>query len=275
MGEASHPGPPRSDLRRLRTSRQGTLAPNEIVEPTVADIEASVAGSKPLPTPSTVVASASRRRRPRLRPLPWSWDSDSEPDGPARADGDLPVTVPASPRALLSAGLLPEHQFPTSGTQISPSRVLSVPEVVLDALESDLAVADQDGPVEVFAMTDDASEEVEGRPHMGRRVVLVPQSADGTPRSISMIPIPSKKMHWTGTVRQPSQPSNHWVVMTLFHQTPPSGESLMCRLAPVQFPKQNQFQWWRKCPWVQHFGTHCDGWTQWIYLAFFLGEQWS
>ena len=49
---------------------------------------------------------------------------------------------------------------------------LSVPEDVLDALESDLAVADQDGPVEVFAMTDDAS-----------GVVLVPQSADGTPHS--------------------------------------------------------------------------------------------
>ena len=32
-------------------------------------------------------------------------------------------------------------------------------------------------------MTDDASEEVEGRPLMGRRVVLVPQSADGTPHS--------------------------------------------------------------------------------------------
>ena len=54
VGEASHPGPPHSDLRRLRTSRQGTPTANEIVEPTVADIEASVAGSNPLPTPSTV-----------------------------------------------------------------------------------------------------------------------------------------------------------------------------------------------------------------------------
>ena len=95
--------------------------------------------------PSTVVASASRRRRRRLRPLPWSWDSDSEPDGPAQADGDLPVTVLASPRALLSAGLLPEHQFPISGTKISQSRVLSVPEDVLDALESDLAVQTRTG----------------------------------------------------------------------------------------------------------------------------------
>ena len=166
VGEASHPGPPRTDLRRLRTSRQGTPSPNDCVEPTVADIEASVVGSNPLPTPSTVVAFASRRWRRRLRPLPWSWDSDSELDGPAQADGDLPATVPASPRALLSVGLLPEHQFPTSGT-ISQSRVLSVPEDVLDALESDLAVADQDEPVEVFAMTDDASEEVEGRPLVG------------------------------------------------------------------------------------------------------------
>ena len=78
---------------------------------------------------------------------------------------------------------MPEHEFPTSGTQLSQSRVLSVPEDVVDALESDLAVEDQDGPVEVFAMTDDASEEFEGRPQMGRRVVLVPQSAEGTPRS--------------------------------------------------------------------------------------------
>ena len=57
--------------------------------------------------------------------------------------------------------------------------------------------------------------------------------------------------------------------MTQLRQTPrPSGESLICRLAAVQFPRQNQFQWWRKCPWVQHCGTHCDGWAQWISLAF-------
>ena len=54
VGEASHPGPQRSDLRRLQF-RQGTTA-NEIVEPTVADIVASVAGSNPLPTPSSVRA---------------------------------------------------------------------------------------------------------------------------------------------------------------------------------------------------------------------------
>ena len=59
---------------------------------------------------------------------------------------------------------------------------MSVPEDVVDALESDLAVEDQGRPVEV-AMTDDAPEEFEGRPQMGRRVVLVPQSANGTPRS--------------------------------------------------------------------------------------------
>ena len=65
----------------------------------------------------------------------------------------------------------------------SPRRVFSVPEDVVDALESELVVENPDGPVEVFAMTDAAPEEFEGRPVMGRRVVLVPQSADGTPRS--------------------------------------------------------------------------------------------
>ena len=64
------------------------------------------------------------------------------------------------------------HDFPTSGTQLSRSRVLSVPEDVVDALESDLAV--EDGPVEVFAMADDVPEELEGRLQMGRRVGLVP-----------------------------------------------------------------------------------------------------
>ena len=54
---------------------------------------------------------------------------------------------------------------------------------MVDALESDLVVEDPDGPVEVFAMTDAAPEKFEGRPVMGKRVVLVPQSADGTPRS--------------------------------------------------------------------------------------------
>ena len=171
----------RVPLRRLRTSRQSTPTANETVEHTVADIEASVAGSNPLPTPSTVPASASRRRRRRLGPLPWSWDSDTEPDGPVqthrhrrcvvpRAAGELPSTVPASPGDLFSAGLMPEHEFPTSGTQLSRRRVLSVPEDVVDSLESGLAVEDQDGPAEVFAMTDDAPEEFEGRPQMGRRV---------------------------------------------------------------------------------------------------------
>ena len=56
-------------------------------------------------------------------------------------------------------------------------------EDVLDALESDLAVEDVGRPVEVSPMTDEAPEEFQGRPQMGRRVVLVPQSADGTPGS--------------------------------------------------------------------------------------------
>ena len=72
-----------------------------------------------------------------------------------RTGGELFATVPVSPEALFAAGFLPEVE--------SPRRV------------SDAA--------EVFAMTDAAPEEFEGRPVMGRRVVLVPQSAEGTPRS--------------------------------------------------------------------------------------------
>ena len=104
---------------------------------------------------------------------------------------------------------MPEHEFPTSGTQLSRSRVLSVPEDVVDALESDLAVEDQDGPVEVFAMTDDAPEEVEGRRQMGRRVVLVPQSGEGNPRSHSNGSNSFERVHSTGTVRQ-FWPWNQW-----------------------------------------------------------------
>ena len=61
-------------------------------------------------------------------------------------------------------------------------------EDVVDALESDLVVEDPDGPIEVFAMTDAAPEEFEGRLVMGRRVVLVPQCADGTPRKRTRCP---------------------------------------------------------------------------------------
>ena len=96
-----------------------------------------------------------------------------------RTDGELPATVPASLGALFAAGILARAR----NQRHCRRRVLSVPEDVVDALESDLAVEDPDGPVEVFAMTDAAPEEFEGRPVMGRRVVLVPQSADGTPRS--------------------------------------------------------------------------------------------
>ena len=70
-------------------------------------------------------------------------------------------------------------------------RLLSVPEDVVNALESDLAV-EVDGSVEVFAnkpvpSTVPASSRAVGRRLVlvggGRRVVLMPQSA-GTPRSI-------------------------------------------------------------------------------------------
>ena len=196
VGEASNPGPVQTRSgRRLFESLQDTVQENVRVD-----------------------VSTARRRRRRLRALPWSWDSDSEPDETAqtrqarrsqrscpitqvdapsdeevlvrsnrgrrvvpRTDGELPATVPASPGALFAAGFLPEVE--TSGTQHSRRHVLSVPEDVVGALESDLTVEDLDGPVEVFAMTDEAPEEFQGRPVMGRRVVLVPQSADGTPRS--------------------------------------------------------------------------------------------
>ena len=182
-----------------------------------------------------------RRRRRRFRPLPW------------------PTTVPASPGDLFSAGL----------TQLSQSRVLSVPEDVVDALESDLAVEAGRASNDTLQKSSKVVLKWEGEWFWFLRA----STALHVP--ISMIPILSEKMHSTGTVRQPSQPLNHRE-MTQLHQTPrPSGESLMCRLAAVQFPRQNQFQWWRKCPWVQHFGTHCDGWTQWISLVFLLAEQWS
>ena len=74
MGEASHPGPPRSELRRLRTSRQSTPTAIETVEPTVADVEASVAGSNPLPTPSTVLAATGEVREARRRLGHFSGD---------------------------------------------------------------------------------------------------------------------------------------------------------------------------------------------------------
>ena len=70
-----------------------------------------------------------------------------------RTDSELPATVPASP-GVLFAGLLPEHEFPTSGQTVGerettvPATPLviaavgmavdHVPEIVLDALEEDL-----------------------------------------------------------------------------------------------------------------------------------------
>ena len=68
VGDVSHPGPPRSELRRLRTSRQNIPTAIETVEPTVVD-DASVAGPNPLPTPSTV-------QQPRVKfvRLGGGWD---------------------------------------------------------------------------------------------------------------------------------------------------------------------------------------------------------
>ena len=57
-------------------------------------------------------------------------------------------------------------------TDADDERLFLVPQDVIDALESDLAVEDPVGSVEVFTMTDEAaSEEFEG-PQVGRRVVF-------------------------------------------------------------------------------------------------------
>ena len=80
-------------------------------------------------------------------------------------------------------GKLVGFVHPDRSTDADDELLSSVPEDVVDALEADMVVEDVGRPVEVFAMTDEAPEEFEGRLQMGRRVVLVPQSADGTPRS--------------------------------------------------------------------------------------------
>ena len=175
-----------------------------------------------------------------------------------------------SPGHTANSRLIAEHEFPASGTQLSWNCVLSVPEDVVDALESDLAVEDQDGPVEVFAMTDDAPEEFEGRPQMGRRVVLVPQSANGTPRShfndSNSVEADAFDRHSQSTISAPEP---------LGDDAASSDTETIGGISDVSIGGGPMFQWWRKCPWVQHFGTHCDGWTQWISLAFLVAEQWS
>ena len=62
VGEASHPGPPRSELRRLRTVRQSTPTASETVDPTIMD-DVSVAASNALP--STVPATMGDVREAR------------------------------------------------------------------------------------------------------------------------------------------------------------------------------------------------------------------
>ena len=81
-----------------------------------------------------------------------------------RTVGELPATVPASPGALVMAGLLPEHEFPTNNTQrsqrmgstpatagepettvpashsalVAGGMAVDVPPTLLDELEEDL-----------------------------------------------------------------------------------------------------------------------------------------
>ena len=144
VGEASNPGPVQT--RQARSAEHDRL---------IADRRVVVReDDEPLQDTAQDSVSTTRRRRRRLRPLLRSWDSDTEPDGPVhtpqarrsqrscpftqvdassdeevlvrsnrgrrvvpRTDAELPATVPASPGALFAAGLLPEHEFPTSNTQ--------------------------------------------------------------------------------------------------------------------------------------------------------------
>ena len=73
LENVAHPGPPRSELRRLRTVRQSTPTASETVEPTVVD-DVSVAVSNPLPTPSSVPAAMSDVREVRRRLGHFSGD---------------------------------------------------------------------------------------------------------------------------------------------------------------------------------------------------------
>ena len=173
VGEASNPGPVQTrSARRLAEPLQDTVQDSVRVD-----------------------VSTSRRRRRRLRALLWSWDSDSDLAEPVQTQ------VRRSQRSFGRRGSCPLQPWQACGPQdrwrivcdgscksrsFLRSRILArgrKSEDVVDALESDLVVEDSDGPVEVFAMTDAVPEEFEGRLVMGRRVVLVPQSADGTPRS--------------------------------------------------------------------------------------------
>ena len=145
VGEASNPGPVQ------------TRSTHRLAEPLQDTTQERV----------RVDVATTRRLRRRLRALPWSWDSDSDLDGPVtqvgRSERSCPVTqvdassdeevlvssnhgrrvvprtdratVPANP-VVFSAGLLPEHEFPTSGTASGSSQALARVQPISGAAES-------------------------------------------------------------------------------------------------------------------------------------------
>ena len=94
-----------------------------------------------------------------------------------RTDAELPATVPASPGALFAAGLLPEHEFPTSDTQHNRMLVFrrrTVGEPVTSAPATPLGLAAAGMAVDVPATVLDALEEdLESTVAANSRVELV------------------------------------------------------------------------------------------------------
>ena len=81
---------------------------------------------------------------------------------------------------------------------------------------------------------------------------------------ISILPILSMKMHSTGTVRQPLGDD---AASSDTETNVSVGAGPISEAEPVPVVEEVSVG-----PTLR---THCDGWTQWISLAFFLGEQWS
>ena len=113
--------------------------------------------------------------------------------------------------------------------------------------------------------------DVEHRFRGGRLVVLVPGSVNGRlrsniDRSMSIESMAADNISQSALSVQEriGQDHQHQVLR---------GEFLMC-LSWKSGPRQNQIQWWRKHPSVQHVGLHCVGWTPWISLASSPAEQW-